>query len=64
MSNNRKTILVIDDDSDYRQIIVDRLVNGGFTTLEAVNGEVRRLCPENTRRIQDIKNPYGVLMIY
>ena len=39
MSDKPKKILVVEDDSDYRSLIVDRLVASGFKVLEAPDGK-------------------------
>lgn len=37
--SNKKTVLVIEDDTALRNVLIDKLVEDGFTVLGAVNGE-------------------------
>jgi two-component system response regulator AtoC len=39
----RRTVMVVDDDDDFRLILQDRLERMGMQCLEAENGEVARL---------------------
>ncbi|EKD42062.1 MAG: Response regulator receiver protein [uncultured bacterium] len=36
--SNKKKILIIDDEDDYRQTLMDRLIFEGFEVIEALNG--------------------------
>lgn len=36
--SNKKKILIIDDEDDYRQTLMDRLLYEGFEVFEALNG--------------------------
>lgn len=39
METAKKTILIIDDEAEYRQIFSDKLKSEGFSVLEAKDGE-------------------------
>jgi CheY-like chemotaxis protein len=39
MTNNTKTIFIIDDDPSYSNLIVDKLKNEGFQTVVAKSGQ-------------------------
>ncbi len=39
MDNSNKKILVVEDDSFLRKIIVKKLLNEGYTVIEAIDGE-------------------------
>lgn len=36
---NKKTVLIVEDDSSLRKVLADKLTEEGFTVFEAVNGE-------------------------
>jgi len=40
MTNGKKTILIIEDETDLRQLIKSKLMNEGFNILEAGDGKV------------------------
>lgn len=39
MQNNKRPILLVEDDVALRKVLVDKLSNEGFSVLEAANGE-------------------------
>ncbi len=62
MSGEKPTILIIDDDADFREIIVTKLTKEGFNVIEAENGEKGMEKARETRPdviLMDVKMPGG-----